>query len=480
MNGTKRESIQNRKCSYENAEQEMDARYEIGADVLKVYKKILPDLLKNLSKIDDYRNPLKIEHSLTMLMLYGILMFVFHMSSKREANRKMSRILFDNIKEFFPELDTLAHADTLSRLLENIDPQEIEGAIIRLVKRLIANKTLDPFKVNGKYIIAFDGTGKFTRDWEWSESCLKKHAHGQPEDVYKYYTYVLEASIVLPNGVTIPFMSEFLDRSEFSVYCDSEDKLKQDCETKSFKRLAERVKTVFPKLGIAATLDGLYANGPIIEILEKYKWDYMIILKDNSLKTVWEKYESQKRNNKIEKHEGNMINNVKQVFNWANDLEYRYENNGRKRIFLNLVICEETVYSEKDELGVRVVIEQKRFVWLSSKRLTGKNVARQCNIVGRSRWNIETQNLIEKHHGYAYQHCFSYDWQAMKCFHYLMHIGHILNILTLHFKELKKLVKEKGVRGSVEYIYLLFSGCLLDFERIRGNINGRYQYRFEI
>ena len=87
-----------------------------------------------------------------------------------------------------------------------------------------------------------------------------------PDDTYKYYTYVLDASIVLTNGVTIPFMSEFLDRDEFSVMHKNTDTLKLDCETKACKRLMQRVKDTFPRLGIIVSLDGLFANGPFFEL----------------------------------------------------------------------------------------------------------------------------------------------------------------------------------------------------------------------
>ena len=78
MNTDNNRNIQNRKCSYENAEQEIEARHQVGAEVIKVYRKILPDLLKDLSKIEDPRNPQKIKHTHVMLMLYGILLYVFH------------------------------------------------------------------------------------------------------------------------------------------------------------------------------------------------------------------------------------------------------------------------------------------------------------------------------------------------------------------------------------------------------------------
>ncbi len=45
------------------------------------------------------RNPKKCKHKLTLLMIYGILMFVFQMASRREANREMKRPSFmENLK----------------------------------------------------------------------------------------------------------------------------------------------------------------------------------------------------------------------------------------------------------------------------------------------------------------------------------------------------------------------------------------------
>ena len=72
-----RRNIKNCKCKFEASQQEMEARHQIGGEALKVYKRILPGILKDVSKIKDPRNPKKTEHTLTMLMLYGIFMFVF-------------------------------------------------------------------------------------------------------------------------------------------------------------------------------------------------------------------------------------------------------------------------------------------------------------------------------------------------------------------------------------------------------------------
>ncbi|MEW6663288.1 MAG: hypothetical protein ACOY9Y_05410, partial [Bacillota bacterium] len=58
------------------------------------------------------------------------------------------------------------------------------------------------------------------------------------------------------------------------------EKWKQDCELKAFHRLAKRLKHQFPKLPLTLLLDGLYANGPVMAVCRKNKWDFMIVLKD--------------------------------------------------------------------------------------------------------------------------------------------------------------------------------------------------------
>ncbi len=64
--------------------------------------------------------PGKRKHKLTLLMVYGLLMFVFQFSSRREVNKVMTRPQFvENLQQFFPELEKLPHADTLFRLLRD-------------------------------------------------------------------------------------------------------------------------------------------------------------------------------------------------------------------------------------------------------------------------------------------------------------------------------------------------------------------------
>ncbi|MBK7237927.1 MAG: transposase family protein [Sterolibacteriaceae bacterium] len=132
-------------------------RYRAGARV----QSAAATLLKRLRQIQDTRNPKKLKHALVSLMLYGILVFVLHYSSRREANTDITRPMFEhNLRLLFPELDSLPHADTLFRLLSKIDVGQIEHAHIDLVERLIRKKKFANYRINNCYPIAIDGTQK--------------------------------------------------------------------------------------------------------------------------------------------------------------------------------------------------------------------------------------------------------------------------------------------------------------------------------
>jgi hypothetical protein len=205
-------SVSNRKSQYKTVEEETQARQEAVTEEAKVLKANLPVLLKRLSKIPDPRNPKKIKHKLTVLMLYGILVFVYQMASRRQANDKMTNpIIIENLKLLFPELQSMPHSDTLQRLLAKIDVNEIEKAQIELVRSLIRKKKFARYLIQGRYPIAIDGTQKMVRDYLWSEQCLERKIKVKKgkETKKQYYVYVLEASLAFRNGMTIPLMSEF-------------------------------------------------------------------------------------------------------------------------------------------------------------------------------------------------------------------------------------------------------------------------------
>ena len=464
-------SIPNHKCPYKSVEEEWEARLYATTEQIRVFRSKLPILLRQLAKIPDPRNPKKIKHKLTLVMIYGILTFVFQMASRREANREMTRPVFmENLKSLFPELEKFPHHDTLMRLLVRIDVNQIETILIDLVRQLIKKKKFWRYLIDDCYPIAIDGTQKFVRDVLWSEECLERNVKKGNDTQMQYYVYVLEANLVFRNGMSIPLMSEFLSYTEGDT-----DANRQDCELKAFKRLAKRLKAEFPRLPIMVLLDGLYPNGPIMEVCHKNNWEFMIVLQDKCLPSVWEEYEGLKKL-EPENYLNRTWGNRRQHFDWVNNIEYYYGPNERKKQIIHVVVCEES-WEEVAKDSAEIITKTSRYAWISSKPLDKWNVHERCNLGARHRWSIELGILVEKRHGYHYEHVFSYNWNAMKGYHYLMRLGHMFNILAQYSERLVKVVRNLGVKGFIRFVRETISGPWLNAERVQERLTTPFQLR---
>jgi hypothetical protein len=462
----------NGKCRYKNTVEEGLARTEASFGQFHVMLAKLPVLLKRFAAIPDPRTPLKTKHKLSVLLLYGILSFVLQMSSSRESTREMSRPMFwENLKRFFPELEEIPHHDTLKRLLERIEISELENLHLELIRGWIRNKKFRRYLIDNCYPIAIDGTQKMCRDDLWAEECLQRTFNrGEDNEHTQYYVYVLQASLAFSGGLSIPVMAEFLTYAG-----DGSQDSKQDCELKGFNRLSERLKKEFPALKIMLLTDGLYANGPVMEQCEKYNWQHMIVLKDGSLPTAITEFEALSTLEPKQRY--NMAwKGRTQKFRWINDIEYEYGSNGKKRILLHIVECLEQWY-EIEEGGSQEIEKSSRHVWISSVPLTRWNLHERCNLGARARWTIETSFLVEKHHGYQYEHCFSYNWNAMKGYHCLMQLGYMFNVMAQYSGEMAKIIKDTGVRGLIRFVRESISGPWLNDVWLKEKFAAPFQLR---
>ena len=478
-------TISNAKCPCKTVEEEKEMRVDAVTQQIKIYRAVWPGLLKRLNKIKDPRNPKKSKHKLSVLIIYGILCFAFQMASRREATREMTRPMFmANLRSLFPELETLPHHDTLARLLEKIDVTDLEKAHLEMIKHLIRNKKFKNYLIKGCYPVAIDGTQKFKRSERWAEECLERKVRvpkkdvdetQEPEEKKQYYVYVLEANLAFHNGMVIPLLSEILSYTQ-----GDNDKNKQDCEQRAFKRLAKRLKKSFRCLSIMGLLDGLYANGPVMEICRKNHWDFMIVLQNDSLPSVWEEMNALKDlqpENRFEQKWGNR----RQVFKWVNDIDYWYTcpiTKKEKKQRVHVVICDES-WEEIDPASTEKVTKTSRHVWISEKPLDKRSVHDRCNLGARHRWGIESNILVEKHQGYEYEHCFSYNWKAMCGYHYLMRLGHALNVLARHSYALANYVRDLGVRGLIALVKDTIANPWIDAETLQKIATGTCQIRLE-
>ena len=420
---------------------------------LQVLMAVLPGILLDLDKIPDPRDPKKIKHRLTVVLFYGIVIFALGFDSRRDANRNGTSVsILEIFRSVFPQLNSSPHMDTVARLLEALSVKDIVRVHMNEVKKLIRNKKFRRLIVDGCYVVAVDGTQKWSGTWMFDPRLLTRtHRDGH----VTYHVYVVEASLVGPQGIYIPLISEFCENDP-----DMGEQTKQDCELKAFYRLAGRLKSLFPRQRLLIVADGLYPKGPVMELCITNGWDFMMVLPNSVLYRVW-KMARAIRDGKTRDAQPNqrLVNewgDHRQEFWWANRIVYTWKapDGTSHHTLVHVVVCHETWQEEESKHTGRkkglqgvLVTKERTWAWISAKPITSKNVLERCNDAGRARWNIEEGILTEKKRGYNYEHMFSYDWNGMQCWHVLMHLGHLINILVIHSKELWETAKRKGIKG---------------------------------
>jgi len=461
----------NRTSRYQSISEEQEGRSEAVLAYAQLIRQQLPILLEELSRIPDPRNPQLLQHALTTLMVYGILMFVLQTGSRRRSNEILSApAMKETLQTLFPDLQSLPHHDTLYRLLVRIEPEGIAAAHLALVRRLIRDKKFADHLVDDCYLIGIDGTQKMVRRQLPAQGWLQRQVGAEGKKTAQYYVYVLEASLVLSNGVALPLMSEFLD-----YRLGDSEREKQDCELRAFSRLTKRLKKAFPHLRIMLLLDGLFACGPVIERCRSYGWHYMIVLQEGSLPYVWQEFRGLRKMMGAEGRLEQRWGDRHQLFETVNDIDYRWEDNQRKHATLHMIVCRED-WQEVNEKGEEVTRTSK-WAWICDLPFDSSRVHTRCNLAGRHRWTIEEGILTEKRRGYDYEHCYAYDWNAMRGYHCLMQLGHLLNVLASFLGSLLDLVKEYGMQGLLAWIRSTLSGLWLQWEQVKDRLSAPFHLR---
>jgi hypothetical protein len=412
---------------------------------IQAWRSVFPILIKRFSKIKDPRRAKSVKHQLVVVMLYGLFAFIFRLSSRREMNRELtSVVIFENLKKLFPEIESIPHADTIARVLEKIDVNEIERAHFLLINQLIRNKKFKKLLISDCLPIALDGTQKLYRDGELHDlRWLNRKVGNKETESNQQYVYILEANIVFQNGLTIPLLTEYL-KTEWNVLSNPEGK--QDCELVAFERLATKLKKYFPRLKIIVFADALFATQPVLERLYNNHWEYVIQFSKEKLK-YFAKLLNLKREKAQSIPEQPYYRERQQEFYWYNDVTWGYD----WKLKIHLISCVEK-WKEVDKKTGEISAKHSQHQWVSSIRININKVHELCNLGARKMWLLEDSINTEKNRGYHYEHAFSFHWNAMQGFHLLMRLAHAVNAISEFTKKLKKWIKEQGCSATLKLI----------------------------
>ena len=378
------------------------------AEFLKIQNHYFPDLIGDIKKVMDARHPSYITYEIEVILYTMLLKNVCSIASMQEMNEAFNED--ESVKNIYKilgleEKDYLPHYVTINECLSKLKTEELEKIRKKMIYSIIRKKSFDEAKFQGSHwLVIVDATQLFCFKERHCQHCLTKTFNkGKEDERTIYYHTVLEAKLVLGDSLIVSIATEFIENPK-------ENPTKQDCELTTFKRLAQSLKSMFPRLPICLMADSLYAGKTVFDICKKNNWEFLIRYKDGSIPTLAEEYEEIKDMGENEEEVVTVETiykrkpKVKAVhkMKWVNDLDYSGHN-----------VCVMELEIEKDGKKWR------EFQWITSFRITGKT-AYEFAETGRKRWLIENEGFnIQKNHRYFITHANSLDYNAMKN-HYLL------------------------------------------------------------
>lgn len=382
-------------------------------DLVTVINQYFPELISKFNGLTDLRNQSYVKYQMKVIFIVRLMGLMCEMKSMQGMTRELNtEEAIENIAEICRlELEEIPHCDTINDVFEKVKVEEIEKIRKYMITKLIRGKMIQKYKIRDKYYhVIVDGTGLATSRKKYNENCLVKNKTDKNGKEYQEYsTYVLEAKLVVGEMV-FSIGSEFVENVNV-------DETKQDCETKAFKRLAEKIKKEYPKLKIIISGDALYANKPVLDICKENGWKYIIRFKEGAIPSLYNEFET-----------------VVAKANESTIKDYEYVTG--------------LDYQEKKVNIIKHTDKKKgtEFVYITDLPITNKNIKTTIN-VGRKRWKIENEGFnIQKNGTFDIGHLYSKNQVAIKVHYLMIQIAHILRQLLENglssIKELKLKLKE--------------------------------------
>ena len=377
----------------------------------KIQNRFCPELFSMFGKVKDPRHQSYVDYSARVMlgtMYYKSIAGIPSMQEMTRAFndericRNLYRFIGEDVKEYLP------HGVTENEFLERLDPKELENIRQNIVYSLIRRKTFENARVFKKWQVIVDATeldeGYQKKNDYYLSRCYNRN---EENEFVKYHRSVLEAKIYFGDNLVCSIASETIENSDAYVN-QTDEAVKQDCESKAFVRLAAKIKKKFPRLPIIITADGLYVTKNVLQICKEYHWDYIIRYKEGSASSIAKEYRA-----------------LPEKETMGTDIEYQ------NKIMFNEFDVNLIYYREKRIIKGKE--KETEFAWITSIEITKSNAKKIVN-AGRNRWKIENQGFNrQKHWQGNIEHACSFNERAQKNHYLLEQIADFMKQLYEHF-----------------------------------------------
>lgn len=394
---------------------------------MKTIRHFWPGFNEKLNQLPDTRFAPFVEYHKKFLAWWGLLLFCLKLGSRRQLDfdlRRAQAPILHNINRLACTHQTsLPVHKTLNHFIGHVGPEGFAQLRTWCIHRLIRMKTLDPFRLFGRFVVAVDGTRFLRFRNHHCPNCITNRCG----DTTLYLHPLLEAKLVAPCGLALSMGTEFIENPvrqtassqppcEKAMTLSAYEKVKQDCELKAFARLAPALKRDFPQTRLCIAGDSLFACGTVLSLCEHYDWSFVLTFKAGRTPDLWQDFIALLQllpQNSLTQH---LPDGTLRHYQWVNDLSY-LDSADRSHRF-DAILLKETSKTTTT------------FAWITDFHVTSTNVTAIAEKGGRVRSKIENQGFnSQKNSGLNLEHAYTLDPDSIKAFYYLLQIAHIFQQL---------------------------------------------------
>lgn len=295
---------------------------------------------------------------------------------------------------------TVTCSDNAAYHASRVDPEMVAQIPVLMFRDLLERRTFDAARLfDHWYVLIADGSVK--------EKCRVGFTEGGKSCISgARYRYILQLSVVGPQGTLFPLLHEEMDMH--NPHTD-----KEDCELKSFARLSQRLKREFPRLPICLVADSLYCCQAVVAACQLCGWKYLLTLKEGRQPTAWDetlRLLPLNPTNRLRCRLGQDGKGGLQDFRWVQDVmlgDYQ----------TNVILQGEITAQPTATLYAYIT---------NFSNLTPQRVATVVNSGGRERHRIEDAFNAQKNNGIGLEHVFCANATASKNYYTMMQVAQIL------------------------------------------------------